>query len=53
MNPVGFSGGLWLCSNPNVVSLEIILKNNRMFHCMAYYSNLNIECFLPFCMVIP
>ena len=30
VNPIGLSGGLWLCWNSNVVSLDIILKNNRM-----------------------
>ena len=31
INPIGYSKGLWLCWNFNVFSLDIILKNNRMF----------------------
>ena len=30
VNAIGLLGGLWLCWNSNVVSLDIILKNNRM-----------------------
>ena len=45
VNLVGFSGGLWLCWNSNVISMDIIMKNDKMFHCMVYFSNLNINCF--------
>ena len=37
-----------LCWNFNVVSLNIILKNNRMIHCMVYFSHLNTNCFITF-----
>ena len=54
VNPIGFSRGLWLCWNPNVVSLDIILKNNKMFHYMTHFSNLNFSHFFTFfCMIIP
>ena len=43
-----FFEGLWLCWNSSVVSLNIIVKNNIMFHCMAYFSHLNINCFITF-----
>lgn len=48
INPIRFSRGLWLHWIPNVSSLDIILKNDRMFHCMAYFSNLNINYFFTF-----
>ena len=48
VNPIGFSGGLWLCWNSNVISWDIIITNDRMFHRMVYFSNLNINCFFTF-----
>ena len=48
INPIRFSRGLWLQWISNVTSLDIILKNDRMFHCMAYFSNLNINYFFTF-----
>ena len=46
--PIGYFGGLWLCWNSNVISLDIILKNDNMFHCMVYFPNLNVNCFITF-----
>ena len=47
VNSIGFSRGLCLCWNPKVVSSNIILKSNRMIHCMVYFL-LNINCFITF-----
>ena len=35
VNPISFSVGLWLCWNSSAISLNFVLKNNRMMHCMA------------------
>ena len=48
IDPIGHSGGLWLCWNFNVINLDIILKNDRMIHCMGYVSDYNIICFFTF-----
>ena len=48
VNPIGFSGGLWLCWNSNVISWDIIMTNDKMFHRMVYFSNLNINYFFYF-----
>ena len=48
IDPIGLSGGLWLCWNSNVINLDIILQNDRMIHCMGYVPDHNIRCFFTF-----
>ena len=48
VNPIGFSGGLWLCWNSSAISLNIVLKNNTMMHCVVYLAHLNINCSISF-----
>ena len=48
IDPIGLSGGLWLCWNSNVINLDIILKNDRMIHCIRYALDYNIRCFFTF-----
>ena len=45
---VDLSRGLWLCWNPNTSTLDVIMKNDRMFHCMVYIPNHNINYFVTF-----
>ena len=46
IDPIGLSGGLWLCWNSNLINLDIILKTYRMIHCMGYVLDYNIRyCF--------
>ena len=46
MDPIRLSGGLWLCWNSNAVTLDIILKNDRMFHYVVYVLNKTLIVFL-------
>ena len=46
---IGFSGGLWLCWNSSVITLDIIMK---MFHCMGFVPRYTFTAFLPCYMII-
>ena len=46
VDPIGLSCGLWLCWKSNVLTLNIILNNDMMFHCMVYVPNHNFNCFI-------
>ena len=48
IDPIGLSGGLWLCWNSNLINLDIILKNDWMIHCMGYVLDHNIRCCFTF-----
>ena len=48
VNPIGFSGGLWLCWNFSAISLNVVLKNNIMMHRMEYFPHLILIALLLF-----
>lgn len=42
---IGLSGSLCICWNSSVLTLDIVFKNERLFHCLVYVLNQNTNSF--------